>query len=151
MSYSPKPSTRLSFSARMPSFKRSSKISKRRDVAAEDLNRDVHDDNDRVSPVTTAEVSAAAPRRSLRDAPRSSGARIDTVQGYAVAETTPMAPPQLPSLAELRRGATTRLEALRTDFGRSGGRRLKATIPRPLGRGGRAEPEPRRRLGLLKQ
>ena len=71
------------------------------------------------------------------------------VSGFGV--PTPMAPPQLPSLAELRRGATTRLEALRTDFGRSGGRRLKATIPRPLGRGGRAEPEPRRRLGLLTQ
>ena len=47
------------------------------------------------------------------------------VSGFGV--PTPMAPPQLPSLAELRRGATTRLEALRTDFGRSGGRRLKAT------------------------
>ena len=44
----------------------------------------------------------------------------------------------MPSLAELRRGATTRLEALRTDFGRSSSRRLKATIPRPLGRGNAA-------------
>ena len=67
------------------------------------------------------------------------------VSGFGVPT---MAPPQLPSLAELRRGATTRLRRCAPI---SPARRppAKATIPRPLGRGGRAD-RPRRRLGLLK-